>query len=756
MVRTQTCPLFRRTVLPGVHACAAPDGVTNINGHCAIRARGDRRVVVARGMPVHTYAADDRMAEAYAMVQLVDQGMAQQREVAVAFGCTPRTVRRLQARFAAGGLPSLARQPGYPTGRPRATTSRDRAIVDARKKGSSNRAIAREFGVDEKTVRKALRRAGWVEPKPVQGTLDLGPPAASAADPNLSASAPQTAIDEALPLSMDTDPADRRFDRFLAHMGMLEDAQPLFAPAPRVQGAGVLLAVPALLATGVLDCAQQTYGTLGPAFYGLRATMMTLLLMALLRIRRPEGLKEVCPVELGRVLGLDRAPEVKTIRRKLAKLAAFGRAAQFGRALLRQRAQTHGEALGFLYVDGHVRVYHGKHTLPKAHVTRLRIAMPATTDYWVNDRDGEPLLVVTAQANAGMVAVLPELLAEIKPLLGDRRATAVFDRGGWSPSLFKQLHDAGFDVLTYRKGKTSKIADDQFARHEAILDGRKVSYRLADQTVTVTTRQGMSLSMRQVTRPSDDGSHQTQILTTRTDLAAVEVAWRMFERWRQENFFKYLSEEFALDAQYDYGVEPDDAQRTVPNPARRPLDAELRKLNRELKTPEVEATLRAFLDPRLLSERPFDDAGQAILQKIQRRIEVRQLRAETPERVPVGQAVKGPVVKLTTEVKLLTNLLKMVAYQAETELCRLLAPHYKRSEDEGRTLVQTALEAPAAIEVTDSELRIRLAPLSSPHRSRAVAAVCRELDRRNVRFPGTRLRLRLAVEGVELPGEGTN
>jgi hypothetical protein len=125
-------------------------------------------------------------------------------------------------------------------------------------------------------------------------------------------------------LSLDTDPADRRLDRLLAYLGLLDDAAPLFRDSLRVPRAGVLLALPALIESGVLELARRIYGTLGPAFYGLRTTMLTLLLMALLRLKRPEALKEHCPDDLGRLLGLDRAPEVKTLRRKLARLAAAG------------------------------------------------------------------------------------------------------------------------------------------------------------------------------------------------------------------------------------------------------------------------------------------------------------------------------------------------------------------------------------------------------------------------------------------------
>jgi len=78
-----------------------------------------------------------------------------------------------------------------------------------------------------------------------------------------------------------------------------------------------LLALPSLVASGIFTIARNTYGSIGPAFYGLRTTLVALLLMGLLRIKRPEGLKEHAPKDLGRILGLDRAPEVKTLRRKL-------------------------------------------------------------------------------------------------------------------------------------------------------------------------------------------------------------------------------------------------------------------------------------------------------------------------------------------------------------------------------------------------------------------------------------------------------
>ena len=87
----------------------------------------------------------------------------------------------------------------------------------------------------------------------------------------------------------------------------------------------------------------------------------------------------------------------------------------------------------------------------------------------------------------------------------------------------------------------------------------------------------------------------------------------------------------------------------------------------------------------------------------------------------------------------------MVAYQAESDLVRAVTPHYKRADDEGRTLIQAALASAADLDLTDTELRLTLAPQSSPHRTRAIAALCDDLNRTPTRFPGTHLTLCFAI-----------
>jgi transposase len=323
------------------HALALPPPAASntvvINACCSLRIEADQRVIVVAGLPVHHYRAEDAVAEAYAMVFLVDSGFAQQTDVARAFGRSVRTVRRHQGRYARGGMAALDRPEGWRRGRPRISGKRLRTIEMLKSEGLSNRAIAHRLGVSEKAIRKqvgASKPAGNEQPAfaGMQAAAAPGPPATCvtptpstgddaarsmpATDDCAGDCDPTATPDddvEPVPMNLDGDASDRTFDRQLAYLGLLDDAAPLFREGSSVPGVGVLLALPCLVESGLLRICRKLYGEIGPAFYGLRTTLLTLLFMALLRIKRPEHLKECDPAAFGRLLGLDRAPEVKTL-----------------------------------------------------------------------------------------------------------------------------------------------------------------------------------------------------------------------------------------------------------------------------------------------------------------------------------------------------------------------------------------------------------------------------------------------------------
>ena len=128
-----------------------------------------------------------------------------------------------------------------------------------------------------------------------------------------------------------------------------------------------------------------------------------------------------------------------------------------------------------------------------------------------------------------------------------------------------------------------------------------------------------------------------------------------------------------------------------------------------------------------------------------------------PKRVEGRELNERNVVRLATERKHLTDIIKMVAYQAESDLLALLRPYYARVDQEGRTLLHELFATAGDIRVCDNELHITLAPLSSPHRTHAAQALCVILDQTATIFPGSRLRIRFAMRpprriGLAFPG----
>lgn len=775
-----------------------PDSRTFINQSVWFIDVEGYRVVFRWHEPLYRVALADVVHLRLIAVSLRQSKLATQEEIARTFGHSVITQARWEQQYEEDGINGLTpkRRPGR---RPQLDKSQESFVRKWFREGLSNGQMARRFGVDETTIRRTLKRLGLtrppaplppalpgLEPQPSEvpprpeaveqvpaaapeavDDMRLATPSAERAaassetivEPEVGAVAEPTAVSS---FTLDVDPRDRSADRAMARLGLLEDAVPLFANHESLPRAGVLLAVPLLVQHGLIGTFTGVYSTVGPAFYGLRTIVVTLFLCSLLRIKRPEHLKEYGPQALGAIVGLDRIPEVKTMRRKFSRMAAMGRGMPLMEALARRRITEDEDRVAFLYLDGHVREYHGKFPLFEAKQAQRQVVTPAATDTWVHDANGEPLLVVTSEANAKLTQVLEPILADVRRLIGDqRRITVIFDRGGFSAKLFARLIASGFDVITYRKGKARKLPLAHFSVQSEKIDGVEREYRLCDRPrvrvgVLLAKKRGARgrlrkryLWMREVRVLRDDG-RQTPILTNRQDLSAVMVAYRIFHRWRQENFFKYMKEEFALDALVEYGAEEVSETTDRRNPRWHRLTRQIQEAREEVARLQSELGKAAAANeeaarPTMRGFKIVHAELRQQLQKMEARIE--RLLAErkgTPKRIPAND-----LKTLKTEKKLLADAIKMAAYQVETKLLGLLRKHYARSDEEGRTLLHAAFQSPAQLEVSDNELRVTIAAQSSPHRTAAVAALCAQLDALAVQFPGTHLRLRLAVEAPE-------
>ena len=728
MAATQLHP--RLPFLPATAEVVSPD--------LAIVRKDGMFVLFNAAGPIYECRDDDEVGMRLGAALMTSLDLAPVTAVAAAFGVHRATVHRDHAKLEESGVGALQPKKRGPKGPHKLTPATLREAQLALDAGESLREAGRRAGVSHFAIGHAIKRGlllrpGHQSPSQMDGATQAGE--------SITSPAARAVEDQACDAGV---AVKRTEDRVLARMGKLPEAAPRFEAAEAVTGAGVLLALPALLDQGLVDVGEGVYGRLSNGFFGLRSVLLTFAFMALLRIKTPEQLTEHPPGELGLLLGLDRVPEVKTLRRKLREMGARGLARTFSQHLTVRWAKAEPRELALLYVDGHVRPYHGRtHALPKHHVQQRGRPMPGTKDFHVNDRRADPLFFVTAEANEGLLAMLDStILPEVRRLVGPtRRVTIAFDREGWSPTLFAKWKDEGFDVLTYRKGEQSRWRDDSFEIVRGTVGGETVEYRLAEREAKLSN----GLHVREIRRLTDDG-HQTAVITTDGRLPMLSVAHRMFSRWRQENFFRYMRHEFALDHLCTHEVEPADPARLVTSPERAALQKKLKAV-RMARTKLIERRLNLAPGKTIRVGKRFVDEDELDRLILDRDEEIDRLAARVaplPKDVPLHAVLPhDEIVQLERERKVLVDAIKLVAYRAESALARVVEPFFARHEDEARKFLKSAFAATADI-IPDNRARtltVRFHGLASPRATRALGELCALVNATAPHYPGTDLRL---------------
>jgi hypothetical protein len=550
---------------------------------------------------------------------------------------------------------------------------------------------------------------------------------------------------------------------------MLNGAAIEFELVQDVPDGGVLLALPALLLLGLLSKSREMFW-MPEGFYPLESIFLLLALMALGRIPSLEALRYVAPGEWGKLMGLDRIPEVRTLRQKITQLCAEqGSAERWSNALAKQWMEDEPECAGVFYADGHVRVYHGKLTdLPRRYVARERLCLRGTTDYWVNAMDGRPFFVLSRAVDPGLLTVLreqivPRLKADVPnqptqeqleadPLLS--RFTIVFDREGYSPQFFAQMKEQRIAVLTYRKFPGELLwSEQEFGTHQvSLVNGEQVTMQMAERGVQLSN----NLWVREIRHLSDKG-HQSSILSTdyRSDLSRVAAA--MFARWCQENFFKYMRQNYNLDRLVEYGTEVIPDTTRVVNPAWRTLDSQIRRQNALLSRELVQfAQIQLPHDMEPPQIEAYQSKKGQLQQAIEeRRQQIQQLKAQRkaiPKHIEIKDLPEQDrFQRLRAEKKHFIDTIKLIAYRAETALAQLAREKINRLDD-ARSVVRQIFRTEIDLlpDQQNKTLTVRLHPMTTQAHDEVVRHICAELTATETVFPGTDLRLIYEISGSPL------
>ncbi len=754
--------------MPQILLPLIPDGATQINDVISVIREDDQWTYFYGAQPIFSHPQHDHRSFQMFTAQLVCQGACRQAQIIRTFGVSKNSVLRSVKKYREEGIQTF-----YGPRRGRGSTVINEEIADQAQQllhaGASRKGVAEQLGIKYDTFRKAIQQGRIQEPPPNENAAALSPtPLSLASDKSQRSLQDSAAADE-----MGT-ACTRTLERVCAALGLLPDGAPTrFEPCRDVSFGGVLCALPALIQNGLFRHLDQCFSPLG-GYYTTLQVMVLLAWMALCRIKTVEQLQYHSPGELGKLLGLDRVPEVRCLRNKLTRLSADEAPEQWAALLSKDWLEADPDLAGSLYVDGHVRLYHGKMTqLPYRYVSRQRLCLRGTTDYWVNDALGQPFFVVERPIDQGMLEaiandIVPRLLKDVPRQPSQEeldaapyrvRFTLLFDREGYSPAFFKEMWQTHrIACITYHKHPKKEWPEDEFAETAVSLPGGEtVMMKLAERGSWVGS-QGDGLWMREIRKLNSSG-HQTSLISTAYERLHVEDAGGLFSRWSQENFFRYAMQHFGIDLLSEYGTEEiTGTNRPVVNPVRRELDRQRRSVQGKLTRRRAEYAaldLHPEADQKKVSqwERRKAELLEAIQQLEHELDTVKKQQQETPTHLEWKELPEeSKFERLSPSRKRLLDTVKMVAYRAETAMAGIVREELSRQDDARSVLRDLFCSSADLIPSPDTnELEVHVHPLANPRTNRAIEHLLEELNAASLTYPGTKLRLVYRLVGATSP-----
>ena len=732
-------------------------GATRINDTVSVVRENGQWTYFCGVQPVFIHPEEDRRSFRMFTAQMVFEGWCRQVDIIGTFGVSKNSVLRSvekyrQHRIAGFYLPRKGRGASVMTPD---VTARAQDLLSL---GWPRRQVAQELDIGFDTLRKAINQGRVHAPNRAEKSV-------AGSDPSPLPSDKSTRSDEDASADMGT-ACTRPGERVLAALGMLNGAPTRFQACRDVSFGAVLCALPALAFQGLFRHLKSLPTLAG--YYTTLQVMTLLAYMALCRIKTVERMQYEPPGELGKLMGLDRVPEVRCLRQKLAHLSQDDAAKKWAGLLSCDWMEQSPQLAGTLYVDGHVRLYHGKQTqLPPRYVARQRLCLRGTTDYWVNDAIGQPFFVIERPIDHGLLEVLrndvvPRLLEQVpgQPTKEQLKAqpyrsrfVMIFDREGYSPDFFKQMWQTHrIACITYHKYPKDPWPTGWFANTEVNLpNGECVSMKLAEMGSWIGGRKN-GLWVREIRKLTPSG-HQTSLISTAYSHLALKDAAALFSRWSQENFFRYMMEHYAIDALSEYQTEKiPGTKRPVVNPPWRELDRQCRSIKAKLTQRQARfaaLTLHPEDDEAKMSkwEQRKAELVEEIEQLENQLNEVKEQIKQTPKHVQWDQLpTSDQFERLAPSRKRLTDTVKMIAYRAETALTSIVREQLARPDD-ARALLRDLFRSEADIlpDLKQGVLHVRVHPMANPRANRAIAHLIDHLNAAEISYPGTNLKLNYTI-----------
>jgi hypothetical protein len=600
-------------------------------------------------------------------------------------------------------------------------------------------------GIKADTIKKAVR----------QGRLLLPSPDFSGTEPTTKGL--RNKIDSEQPMGK---ACVNTLERVLASQGGIP-CPPEFKPFLDVSYGGVLLALPSLVLNGLLRYRNDFEPDKG--YYSIAGVFLSLAFLALLRVKTLAQSTFIAAGELGKVIGLDRIPEVKTLRERIALFCRRANIQQWSGKLSKDWMDDYPELAGIFYIDGHVIVYFGHQTkMPKHFVTRLRLCMSGSTDYWVNDMTGQPFFVVNKTINEGMIQtitqdIIPRLdqdvpnqpnAVQLKENKYLHRYMLVFDRECYSPDFFYNLWQERIAICTYQKNVTQQWDDSEFSSYNGKLPGGEEQHiELAERGVLLQNAGSSKKIWAREIRKKTASGHQTSIITTNFSLSIILIGLYMFARWSQENFFRYMMQSFGIDTLVSYLKEKINDTTQLVNPQYRTIESKLKQLVSKVNVRKAKfaTMLMGELPEKENNKKKYLEKKAELSNEIQSlEFEIEQIKAvkkAVPRKISYAQLPENEKFSnAINDRKHFLDTIKMIAYRGETAMVNLIRPTMAHA-DEARALLQQIYKTDANIypDLVNKKLIVEIHSLSYRKDDKILLKLCQKLNATETEFPGTDL-----------------
>jgi hypothetical protein len=322
----------------------------------------------------------------------------------------------------------------------------------------------------------------------------------------------------------------------------------------------------------------------------------------------------------------------------------------------------------------------------------------------------------------------------------------VFDREGYSPGFFKKMwsiHRIG--CMTYHKHPGEDWPVEWFIKQEVSMpNGETVTMELAEMGSLVGSGKN-AMWMREIRKLTESG-HQTSLISTAYELDHTQLGARMFSRWCQENFFRYMMEHFAIDLLQAYGTEElPDTERVV-NPSWRELDKSRNSIQNKLRyrlARFADMSLYPATEDNAVKYEKWVTKKADLLEQIEQyRSELDDLKMKLkkePKHITWAELPEeDKFFRLPQGRKRLTDTVKMIAYRAESAMAGIIKSQTVDMAAARRILQDLYVtEADVLPQPEENLLHVRVHGAARPAANAALGKLFDELNATEICYPGT-------------------